>query len=186
MKIEIEQALTTLKGGGLILYPTDTLWGIGCDATNADAVERVYQLKDRAESMAFICLVSDYKMLDKFVQKVPEIAYDILKNADKPTTIIYDDPIRVAENLIAKDNTLGMRVVQDEFCRELIRKFGRPIVSTSANVSGAKAPQIFQEINPKILEGVDYVVNLHRDKKAVKPSTIIKLKNDGTVTVIRN
>jgi len=186
MKTEIEQALTTLKRGGLILYPTDTLWGIGCDATNADAVESVYRLKERAESVAFICLVNDYKMLDKYVERVPEIVYDILKNADKPTTIIYDDPIRVAENLIAKDNSLGMRVVQDKFCRELIRKFGRPIVSTSANESGEKAPQSFQEINPKILEGVDYVVNLHRDKKTVKPSTIIKLKNDGTVTVIRN
>ena len=186
MKTEIEQALVTLKRGGLILYPTDTLWGIGCDATNAASVERVFQLKERAESMALICLVNDFKMLNKFIEKVPEITCELLKNPDKPTTIIYDGPIGVAQNLIADDNSLAIRVVQDDFCKKLIRKFGRPIVSTSANVSGEKAPQSFQEINHKILEGVDYVVNLHRNKKATKPSVIFKLKNDGTVTVIRN
>ena len=186
MKTEIEQALAILKRGGLILYPTDTLWGIGCDATNAVAVEKVFQLKDRAESMAFICLVNDYKMLNKFVEKVPEIAYELLKNTDKPTTIIYYGPIGVARNLIADDNSLAIRVVQDDFCKKLIRKFRWPIVSTSANVSGEKAPQSFQEINPKILEGVDYVVNLHRNKKAANPSAIIKLKNDGTATIIRD
>ena len=186
MKTEIEQALTTLKRGGTILYPTDTLWGVGCDATNAVAVEKVFQLKDRAASRAFICLVNDYKMLDKFVEKVPEIAYDLLKKADKPTTIIYNDPIGVAENLIAEDNSLAIRVVQDDFCNELIRRFRRPIVSTSANLSGEKAPQNFQEINPKILQGVDYVVNLHGNKKVAKPSAIIKLKHDGTVTIIRD
>ena len=186
MKTEIEQALAILKLGGLILYPTDTLWGIGCDATNAVAVEKVFQLKDRAESMAFICLVNDYKMLNMFVEKVPEITYEILKNADKPTTIIYYGPIGVAQSLIADDNSLAIRVVQDDFCKKLIRKFRWPIVSTSANVSGEKAPQSFQEINPKILEGVDYVVNLQRNKKAAKPSAIIKLKNDGTVTIIRD
>lgn len=186
MKTEIEQTLVTLKRGGLILYPTDTLWGIGCDATNAAAVERVFQLKERAESMALICLVNDFKMLNKFIEKVPEITCELLKNPDKPTTIIYDGPIGVAQNLIADDNSLAIRVVQDDFCKKLIRKFGRPIVSTSANVSGEKAPQSFQEINQKILEGVDYVVNLHRNKKATKPSVIFKLKNDGTVTVIRN
>ncbi|MCZ6594441.1 MAG: L-threonylcarbamoyladenylate synthase [Bacteroidetes bacterium] len=186
MKTEIEQTLVTLKRGGLILYPTDTLWGIGCDATNTAAVERVFQLKERAESMALICLVNDFKMLNKFIEKVPEITCELLKNPDKPTTIIYDGPIGVAQNLIADDNSLAIRVVQDDFCKKLIRKFGRPIVSTSANVSGEKAPQSFQEINQKILEGVDYVVNLHRNKKATKPSVIFKLKNDGTVTVIRN
>jgi len=186
MKTEIERALAVLKRGGLMLYHTDTLWGIGCDATNAAAVERVFKLKERTESMVFICLVNDFKMLNKFVDKVPEITCEILKNADKPTTSIYDGPIGVARNLIADDNSLAIRVVQDDFCKKLIRKFGRPIVSTSANVSGEKAPQSFQEINPKILEGVDYVVNLHHNKKATKPSVIIKLKNDGTVTVIRN
>ncbi|NNM23255.1 MAG: threonylcarbamoyl-AMP synthase [Flavobacteriaceae bacterium] len=186
MKAEIEQALATLKRGGLILHPTDTVWGIGCDATNELAVEKVYALKKRSDSKALICLVSDFKMLNQFVENVPEVAYDILKFAAKPTTIIYDDPIRVAENLIAEDNSLAIRVVQDDFSKQLIRKFRRPIVSTSANLSGKPTPANFREISSEILEGVDYVVNLHRTKKAAKPSAIIKLKNDGTVTVIRN
>ena len=183
---EINNALTVLKRGGLILYPTDTVWGIGCDSTNEEAIEKVYQLKQRQESKALICLVSDFKMLNQFVEDVPEVAYDILKYAAKPTTIIYDDPIRIAENLIAEDNSLAIRVVQDDFCKKLIRKFRRPIVSTSANISGAKTPNSFKEIAPEILEGVDYVVNLHRNKKGAKPSAIIKLKNDGKVQVIRN
>ncbi|NND63743.1 MAG: threonylcarbamoyl-AMP synthase [Flavobacteriaceae bacterium] len=183
---EINTALTVLKRGGLILYPTDTVWGIGCDSTNEEAIEKVYQLKQRQESKALICLVSDFKMLNQFVEDVPEVAYDILKYAAKPTTIIYDDPIRIAENLIAEDNSLAIRVVQDDFCKKLIRKFRRPIVSTSANISGAKTPNSFKEIAPEILEGVDYVVNLHRNKKGAKPSAIIKLKNDGKVQVIRN
>ncbi|MEL6812190.1 MAG: L-threonylcarbamoyladenylate synthase [Bacteroidota bacterium] len=186
MKNEIDKALAILKRGGLILYPTDTVWGIGCDPTNEEAIEKVFQLKKRAESKALICLVSDFKMLNQFVENVPEVAYDILKYAVKPTTVIYDDPIRIAESLIAEDNSLAIRVVQDEFCKQLIRKFRRPIVSTSANISGEKTPRSFQEITPEILEGVDYVVNLHRNKKAGKPSSIIKLKNDGTVTIIRD
>jgi len=186
MKAEIEQALAVLKRGGLLLYPTDTVWGIGCDATNEKAVEKVYQLKKRAESKALICLVHDFKMLNQFVEDVPEVAYDILKYAAKPTTVIYDDPIRVAENLIAEENSLAIRVVQDQFCKQLIRKFRKPIVSTSANISGKPSPNTFQEISKEILEGVDYVVNLYQQKKSAKPSAIIKLKNDGTVKVIRD
>lgn len=186
MKAEIEQALAVLKRGGLLLYPTDTVWGIGCDATNEKAVEKVYQLKKRAESKALICLVHDFKMLNQFVEDVPEVAYDILKYAAKPTTVIYDDPIRVAENLIAEDNSLAIRVVQDQFCKQLIRKFRKPIVSTSANISGKPSPNTFLEISKEILEGVDYVVNLYQQKKSAKPSAIIKLKNDGTVKVIRD
>ena len=124
-------------------------------------------------------------MLNQFVENVPEVAYDILKYAVKPTTIIYDDPIRVALNLIAKDNTLAFRVVQDDFCKQLIRKFRFPIVSTSANVSGAKTPKSFKEISPEILEGVDYIVNLQQTKKSENPSAIIKLANDGGVKIIR-
>ncbi len=186
MKEEIQAALKVLNRGGLILYPTDTVWGIGCDSANPEAIERVYALKQRQESKALICLVSDFKMLNQFVEDVPEVAYDILKYAAKPTTIIYDDPIRVAENLIAEDNTLAIRVVRDDFCKQLVRKFRRPLVSTSANISGEKTPNSFQEIAPEILEGVDYVVNLHRNKKGAKPSAIIKLSNDGKVQVIRN
>ena len=185
MRTEIENALEALKKGGLILYPTDTVWGIGCDATHPDAIERIYKLKKRVDSKTMICLVNDFRMLNQFVENVPEVAYDILKYANKPTTIIYDDPIRVAENLIAEDNSLAIRVVQDEFCKQLLRKFRRPLVSTSANISGQSTPKSFQEISPEILEGVDYVVNLHRTQKSAKPSAIIKIKNDGTVKVIR-
>lgn len=185
MKAEIEKSLDILKKGGLLLYPTDTVWGLGCDATQPNAIQKIYDLKNRAESKALLCLVSDFKMLNQFVEDVPEVAYDILKYANKPTTIIYDKPIRVAENLIAEDNSLAIRVVKDDFCKQLVRKFKRPLVSTSANISGAITPKTFQEISPAILEGVDYVVNLHRNRKTAKPSSIIKLKNDGSVTVIR-
>ncbi|MCH9659356.1 MAG: threonylcarbamoyl-AMP synthase [Bacteroidetes bacterium] len=186
MREEIEHCVSVLKRGGLLLYPTDTVWGIGCDATNARAIQKVYEVKKRAESKSLICLVKDFNMLNQYVESVPEVAHDILKYAIKPTTVIYDDPIRVAENLIADDNSLAIRIVQDEFCQQLIRKFRRPIVSTSANVSGQKTPLNFKEISSEILEGVDYVVNLHHDKESAKPSAIIKLKNDGTVKVIRD
>lgn len=185
MKNEIENALAVLKKGGLILYPTDTVWGIGCDATNSEAVDKIFELKKRSDKKSMICLVHDFKMLNEYIEDVPEVAYDILKYAAKPTTIIYDDPIRVAENLIAEDNSLAIRVAKDDFCKKLIRKLRRPLVSTSANFSGSKTPQSFSEIDPLILEGMDYVVNLHRNKKSGKPSAMIKLKNDGSVTVIR-
>ena len=185
MREEIENALATIKKGGLILYPTDTVWGIGCDATNPEAVEKVFKLKQRSDQKALICLVNDFKMLNQYVENVPEVAYDILKYAQKPTTIIYDQPIRVAENLVAEDNSLAIRVTKDKFCQTLIQKLRKPLVSTSANISGQKTPQSFAEIDPLILEGVDYIVNLRHEKKTGKPSAIIKLKNDGSVKVIR-
>lgn len=185
MKLEIENCIHTLKKGGLILYPTDTVWGVGCDATNAAAVEKVYRLKQRSDQKALVCLVNDFKMLNEYVENVPEVAYDILKYASRPTTIIYDNPIRVAENLIASDNSLAIRVARDAFCKALIHRFRRPLVSTSANISGEKTPQRFAEISPIILGGVDYVVNLQREKKSGKPSAIIKLEHDGSVKVIR-
>ncbi|TBW28450.1 L-threonylcarbamoyladenylate synthase [Gramella sp. KN1008] len=182
---EIRNCLDVIKKGGLILYPTDTVWGIGCDATNAEAIDRIYKLKKREESKALICLVSNFKMLEQYVEDVPEMAYDILKYAKKPTTVIYDKPIRIAENLVGDDDTLGIRVVRDKFCSELIKKMRRPLVSTSANISGQPTPQSFDQITPQILKGVDYVVNLQRSKKSPKPSAIIKLSNDGQVKVIR-
>ncbi|HBR52687.1 MAG TPA: threonylcarbamoyl-AMP synthase [Flavobacteriaceae bacterium] len=185
MKNEIENALAVLKRGGLILYPTDTVWGIGCDATNAEAIDKIYALKQRAESKSMICLVHDFKMLNQFVEEIPEVAYDILKYAAKPTTIIYDDPIRVATNLIAEDNSLAIRVTRDDFCKNLIRKFRKPIVSTSANLSGKATPRTFAEISEEIKNGVDYVVNLNQKAKSSAPSAIIKLTLDGGVKVIR-
>jgi L-threonylcarbamoyladenylate synthase len=183
--VEGKEALAVLKRGGIILYPTDTVWGIGCDATNADAVSKVYALKKREETRAMVCLVHDFKLLNQFIEQIPEVAYDILKHASKPTTIVYDDPIRVAENLIGEDNTLAIRVTRDDFCSELIKRLGRPLVSTSANISGESTPKSFKEISPAILNGVDYIVNLQRNKKSGEPSTIIRLKNDGQVTILR-
>ncbi|MBW2961382.1 L-threonylcarbamoyladenylate synthase [Mesonia aestuariivivens] len=185
MKEEINNTTAILKRGGLILYPTDTVWGIGCDATNAEAIDKIFALKKRAENKSMICLVSDYKMLNQYVEEIPEVAYDILKYAEKPTTIVFDDPIRVAENLIAEDNSLAIRVCKDTFCNKLIRKFKRPIVSTSANISGQPTPKSFDQISPEILKGVDYVVNLQPSKKSAKPSTVIKLSLDGKVQIIR-
>ncbi|MCM5663508.1 L-threonylcarbamoyladenylate synthase [Galbibacter mesophilus] len=185
MHQEIQKTLETLNNGGLILYPTDTVWGIGCDATNPEAIKKVYELKKRDDSKALICLVSDVRMLQKHVYDIPEAAYDIIDLATKPTTIIYDQPINVAKNLIAADNTLAIRVASDEFCQKLIRQFKRPIISTSANISGMPTPQSYSEISSEILKGVDYVVNLHREKKNAKPSSIIKIGNDALVKVIR-
>jgi len=185
MDIEINNALNTLKKGGIILYPTDTIWGIGCDATNAEAIDRVYKLKNRDDSKALICLVDGYRMLEQHIENVPEVAYDILKNTFKPTTVIYDQPIRIAGNLVAADNTLAIRVVKNNFCQQLIKKLKRPLVSTSANVSGMPSPKSFKDISPEILNGVDYVVNIQKEKSGSKPSSIIKLSNSGVVTIIR-
>ena len=185
MTEEINKAISTLKNGGLILYPTDTVWGIGCDATNEVAVEKVYSLKQREDSKALICLVANDAMLERHVEQVPEVAYDILDLATKPTTIIYDKPIALAKNAIAHDNTMAIRVASDKFCQYLINKFKKPIISTSANIAGEPTPKSFGEISDVILKGVDYIVNLQHDKKNAAPSSIIKLSNDGRVKVIR-
>lgn len=185
MTEEINKAIDVLQNGGLILYPTDTVWGIGCDATNEEAVKKIYSLKNRNDSKALICLVANDFMLEKHITNVPETAWDIIDLSQKPTTIIYDLPIGIAKNLVADDNTLAVRIASDKFCQYLINKFKRPIVSTSANISTRPAPKSFKEIDQVILKGVDYVVNLHRDKKNSAPSAIIKLGNDGTVKIIR-
>ena len=182
---ELKNCIDVLSSGGLILYPTDTVWGIGCDATNADAVTKIYQLKKRIDSKALICLVSNDFMLEKHIENVPDVAFDIIDIANKPTTIVYDNPKGVAKNLIAIDNTLAVRIATDKFCQYLIGKFKKPIVSTSANISGIPTPKCFKEISSDILKGVDYVVNLQRDSQKNKPSSIIKLGNDGIVKVIR-
>jgi len=183
-KETIAEVVTVLKQGGLILYPTDTVWGIGCDATNANAVRKVYNLKKRQDSKALICLVNNYSMLEKHIDNVPNIAYTILDIADKPTTVIYDAPAGVAENLVAEDNTLAIRIVKHSFCEKIIKYLGRPIVSTSANISGRPTPKSFKEIDDAIIKGVDYVVNLPSNNNT-KPSTIIKLSSKGEVKIIR-
>ena len=182
---ELKNTIEALQLGGLILYPTDTVWGIGCDATNAEAVEKIYQLKQREETKSMICLVVDERMLKKHVETVSEVALNIIDLSEKPTTIIFDNPQLLAKNLIANDNTIALRIPNDDFCFQLLRKFNKPIVSTSANVSNKHAPKSFKEIPQEILKGVDYVVNLHHDKKTENPSSIIKLSSDGLVRIIR-
>jgi L-threonylcarbamoyladenylate synthase len=185
MQTEINKTIQTLQSGGLILYPTDTVWGIGCDATNPEAVEKVFKLKQRHDSKALICLVADDRMLSKYIKKIPDVAYDILDVAEEPITIIYDDAQHLAPNLFAEDNSIAIRIPNDEFCFQLLRKFNKPLVSTSANISGYLTPNSFKEISNEIIKGVDYVVNLYREKVCAKPSSIIKLSNDGKVQVIR-
>ena len=182
---EIKKCKDLLTKSNTILYPTDTVWGIGCDATNFEAVEKIYQLKQRADSKTMICLVNSIQMLNQYIEEVPETAYTILKYATTPTTIIYDRPLRVSENLIAADNSLAIRMVQTGFCGELLKRFKKPIVSTSANISGRPTPKTYKEIETDILKGVDYVVNLNRESTPATPSSIIKLSNNGEVKVIR-
>ncbi len=184
-KKEIDNSITILNEGGLILYPTDTVWGIGCDATNKEAIEKIFKLKKRSDKKTMICLVANQFMLEQYVEKVPEPAYDIMDLSERPVTIIYDNPRGVADNLIAEDNTLAIRVASDNFCQQLIKKFKRPIVSTSANIAGEPTPGSFSEISELILKGVDYVVNLEQKKINNSPSSIIKLGNDGIVKIIR-
>lgn len=185
MMEEIGKCLEVLNKGGVILYPTDTVWGIGCDATNAAAVQRVYDLKKRTGNKSLICLVANTRMLERYVYEVPDAAYDLIEYSNRPTTIIYDAPMNIAPNLVADDNTLAIRVATDEFCQRLTAKLKRPLVSTSANFSNAPTPRSFAEIDNEILKGVDYSVNLHREKKNATPSVIIKLGNSGLVKIIR-
>ena len=185
MNEEIHNAYEVIKNGGIILYPTDTVWGIGCDATNPEAVAKIYQLKQREESQSMIVLMNGEKMMYNVFKDVPEVAWQIMDLSEKPTTLILDKPRNVAPNLIAADNTLGIRIVKEPFCFKLLERMKRPLVSTSANISGQPTPKNFKEISPEIIKGVDYVVNLHRDKICDKPSTIIKLSNDCQVKIIR-
>jgi len=180
-----DKCLQVLARGGLLLYPTDTVWGIGCDATNPDAVEKVFALKKRPDSKALICLVSDQAMLERYVTEVPALAYDLIDLSTKPTTIVYDAPRGVAANLVAADNTLAIRVARDPFCTRLISRFKKPLVSTSANLSGAPSPRSYSEIDQEILKGVDYAVPLRLQERMTAPSAIIRLGNDGQVQVIR-
>lgn len=182
---EVHNAFEAIKNGGIILYPTDTVWGIGCDATNPDAVKKIYDLKMREESKSMIVLMNGERMVYNVFNNIPEVAWQILDLSDKPTTLVLDNPRNVAPNLIAPDKTLGMRLVKEPFCYKLMERMKKPLVSTSANISGRPTPNSFKEIDHHILDGVDYIVNLHHDKIAAKPSTIIKIGNDLQVKVIR-
>ena len=176
-----------MRRGGVILYPTDTIWGIGCDATNADAVKRVYDIKQRDDSKALICLVDSEARLQRYVRKVPDVAWDILELAMKPTTVILDGAVNLAPNLIADDGSIAMRITHEDFSRELCYRFQKAIVSTSANISGEPAAQNYRDISPEILEAVDYVCwSRRQEHKPHQPSSIIKLSLNGEVKVIRS
>ena len=182
---EIHNAFEVIKNGGIILYPTDTVWGIGCDATNEEAVKKIYALKQREETKSMIVLLNGERMMYNVFKEIPEVAWQILDLSEKPTTLILDNPRNVAKNLIAEDNSLAVRIVKEPFCYKLMERMKKPLVSTSANISGMFTPKSFKEISPEIIKGVDYVVNLHHDKICDKPSTIIKLTLDSQVKVIR-
>lgn len=185
MIAEINNSIQHLNGEGIILFPTDTGWSIGCDATNLKAVEKLYALKQNCNPELLTCLVANDAMLERFVSDVPEVAYDILELATKPTTIILDKPIGIAANIIGKQNSLAMRIPSDKFCQYLINKFRKPIVCTSANPGDKNATVSFKVITPAILKGVDYVVNLPMLKHNSTLSSIIKLNTNGLVKVIR-
>ncbi len=183
---DIKKCLDILHLGGTILYPTDTIWGIGCDATNEKAVEKVFKIKSRDESKPLILLVSDEEMLSQFVINIPSVARDLIKKSKNPLTIIYDEPQGIVEKIMAGDKSVGVRIVQDDFCKSLIRKFGKPIVSTSANKSGEPAPQNFSEIKEEIKQAVDYIVKWRQNETVkAKASSVIKLKSNGEVEIIR-
>lgn len=183
---DIKQALEVLNRGGVILYPTDTVWGIGCDATNEEAVRRVYEIKKRADSKAMLVLVDSPAKLNYYVKEVPSVAWDLIELTNKPLTIIYDGARNFAPNLIAEDGSVGIRVTDEEFSRQLCFRFRKALVSTSANVSGEPAPANFGEISEEIKQAVDYVVSYRQGEKGKgKPSGIIKLGAGGAVKVIR-
>lgn len=183
---EIVQCLKTLSAGGLILYPTDTVWGIGCDATNAEAVKRVYQLKRRDDNKALIVLIDSADHLDHYVIDVPMIARELIDVAVKPLTIIYEGAYNLAPNLMGEGESVGIRIPSDEFCHRLCERYGKPIVSTSANVSGQPTATTFAAIDESIVQGVDYAVNYRRDETTPhQPSNIIMLHRDGTFKIIR-
>ncbi|MBK8610466.1 MAG: threonylcarbamoyl-AMP synthase [Chitinophagaceae bacterium] len=184
---DIVKSLTVLETGGLLLYPTDTVWGIGCDATNADAVAKIYSLKKRADSKSMIVLLPDEKEIIKYVtQPYPKI-FDYIKGVKKPTTFIYEGAINLAANLVAGDGSIAIRVTADPFCRQLLNRFGKPLVSTSANISGYPPASLFTDIDIEIKKGVDYIVE-HRqdDETASSPSDIVKWNADGSLTIIRS
>ena len=186
MDEEIKNACSILYKGGLILYPTDTIWGIGCDATNEDAVRRVFELKQRADSKALIVLMDRPAKLGFYMEEVPEISWDLIELSEKPLTIIYPKARNLASNLLAEDGSVGVRITREDFSRHLCERFHKAIVSTSANISGQSSPRFFDEISPEIINGVDYVVNYRRnDTTPTQPSSIIKLGVGGQVQVIR-
>jgi len=186
MQNDIKKALGVLKNGGVILYPTDTIWGLGCDATNPDAVKKIYEIKKREDSKSMLVLMENPALLERYVNEVPEVAWDLVEISTTPLTVIYPGAKNLAANLIADDGSVGIRFTKEEFTSRLLQRFRRPIVSTSANISGEKAPAFFDEISEDIKEQADYIVEYRQDDVIPsQPSSIIKLGPGGQIDIIR-
>jgi L-threonylcarbamoyladenylate synthase len=184
---DVENSLACLKKGGVILYPTDTIWGLGCDATNADAIQRIYNIKQRDDSKSLIILVAEERDILQYVAAPDLQVFDFIEKQTRPTTIIFEHAVGLPENLVAEDGSIAIRIVREPFCRHLIKRLKKPIVSTSANISGKPSPQDFTSISQEVIEGVDYIVEWRQqDLSPAQPSQIIKWMNDGSYTVIRS
>lgn len=183
---DIREALKTLRDNGIVLYPTDTIWGLGCDATNDTAVEKIFRIKAREEGKSLLILVNGEQMLERYVKEIPDTALQLLSVTDTPLTIIYPHGKNLAKGVCSEDGSVGIRICMDEFCNQLISRFRKPIVSTSANLSGQPSPAIFDDIDNEIIKSVDYVVN-HRqdDRQKQSASPVIKINSDGTLKIIR-
>lgn len=183
---DIKNSLITLRNGGIILYPTDTIWGIGCDATNTQAVEKIFRIKSRNENKSLLILVNGDSMLDRYVSEIPEIVYELTSVSDSPLTIIYPKGKNLADGVCAEDGSVGIRICNDEFCSELIGRFRKPIVSTSANFSGKPSPENFGQIEKSVIDAVDYVVKYRQDdRQKQSASPVIKVELNGTIKIIR-
>lgn len=185
MNEEIEKALGILNNNGIIVYPTDTIWGIGCDATSEAAINNLYKVKERDLNKSFIILIDDDRKLNKYIKEIPEVAWDLLDSTIKPLTVIYPGAINLPKNLIANDGSIAIRVVKEGSVYELVKAFKKPIVSTSANLSGETTPKNKKDISSNILERVNHIVNLHLESNETSPSSIIKLQIDGQIEIIR-
>ena len=183
---DIKESLITLRSGGILLYPTDTIWGLGCDPTNVEAINRIFKIKSRGENKSLIILTDGLPMIERYVTEIPEIIYELAEVSDTPLTIIYPGGKNLASGVCGDDHSVAIRICHDEFCRELISRFRKPIVSTSANLSGNNSPANFGEIEKSLLDKVDYVVKYRRnDRSKSNASPIIKVNHDGTIKIIR-
>jgi L-threonylcarbamoyladenylate synthase len=183
---DIKESLNTLKNGGIILYPTDTIWGLGCDATNPAAVEKIFRIKSRSGSKSLLVLVNGDQMLERYVKDIPEIALELADVSDDPLTIIYPEGKNLAAGVCGDDGTVGIRICRDEFCNELITRLRKPIVSTSANLSGKPSPGNYGEIEKSVIDKADYVVKYRQDdRKKQSASPVIKIEKNGTFKIIR-
>ncbi len=186
MHNDLKKAVEILRNGGVILYPTDTIWGIGCDATNPEAVKRIYEIKKREDSKSMLVLMENPALLERYVDDVPEVAWDLVEITTTPLTVIYQNAKNLAQNLIASDGSVGIRFTKEKFTSQLLQRFRRPVVSTSANVSGEKSPAFFDEISDEIKDAVDYIVEFRQDDQIpAQPSSIIKLGSGGKIDIIR-